>query len=206
MIKETGDGYNPEYVENINSILLGYDDYKNIQGKPELDDLILAYINGVKDKINKPYQIDFVIQSTKKNDIQSRAAVFHEKQEVQWLLDNGFSVADIKSGKAHHEKYNEAHHFASEAQYKLYQFVSEKEYGYKIPSTIFVITEPYGENDALIWYFILCDHPDILKIEDVEKSMLMFEKFGSSYKNREKMKEKCETFIKNCEEKITKKY
>ncbi len=128
----------------------------------------------------------------------NHSIVFHEKTELQWYLDNGYAEEDIRSGRAHTEKYNEAHWIATEETFKLYQFVSERFYSHRLPMTIVYITQPTMEENSLSWFLSLLDHPDQLSVKDVVKGLTLFEMFGGVYSNRTQMLQKCEQFIVDC--------
>ena len=182
---------------DLEKILADFEPFNRMQSNPLLsDDLLLAYIASVA--IDDSDQISLIRSSLGKKDLSSISVIFHEKMEMQWYLNNGFSPDDIRSGKAHKEKYNEAHGFAYEQTLELYQFVSEKVFGTRLPKTIVYITQPHMQDFSLSWLLSLHDHPDQLRVEDVENGIALFERFGSAYTDRTAMLQKCEQFIRDC--------
>ncbi len=188
---------------DVEDLLLDSEDYRKIyDNKVQLNSLLDLYFLGDSSDSSYPEQFKYIQKCRTKSDLQSKLVVFHEMHEMQSYLDHGYSARDIKSDKAYNENYLEVHRLAERAHLQLCQYLSEKIYDYKLPLQVIFITQPYIEIfDPLLKrskeHFIRF-YPEecaiILKVEDVERSISMFEQFGSEYQSKD-FKETCKNFI-----------
>ncbi len=190
---------------DIEELFLESKDYGRIQdNKVQLDPLLDLYCSGdLSDPFYAGEQAEYIQECRTKKDLQSKLVVFHELHEMQSYFDFGYSAEDIKSKKAYNESYLEVHRLAEKAHLQLCQSLSKKVYGNKLPLPIIFITQPYIEIfDPLLRrakeHFIkFYPEEDVLnlKVDDVGRSISMFEQFGSEYQSKD-FKENCENFVK----------
>jgi hypothetical protein len=177
---------------DASQILKESEEFSRIERKREvLEPLLDDYMSFARSIC--PEQADLVERARQNDDLQSLAVVFHELHEIQGYLEMGYSPQEIGSGHAHREEYLTAHLAAERAHLELYQLVSEKHLGHKLPLAAVFIAQPIVEIldpslESCITH--LAEHyPEeeisALRREDVQESIRMFETFGSSYYSEE---------------------
>jgi hypothetical protein len=182
----------------LEQLLSQYPQYAEIQQDRLLDSLLLPYLSSRKCNAR---EVGFIKECLTKDDLQSKAVIYHEKCEIKYYLEHGHTIEDVKSGVAHKSSYSKAHAAAERAHLTLYQHVSEYDYGYRLPWTILYITQPMIElNDSAMeqaYYQLKHEHNQnfsALDVNDVAKSITMFEKYGSKYRSSE-FRKQCEDFV-----------